>query len=109
MIPVAQQNTHQVQELLVRLERNNKVIQRLSKKLCSYTCEPNNPSCFEKLYEIKHDLRIFANHQEHILALLKTKKDETPELDRKIELHLERFKQLEEDIARYFLVTQQHQ
>ncbi|WP_067034177.1 hypothetical protein [Allomuricauda sp. CP2A] len=108
MIPVAEQSTHQVQELLVRLERNNKIIQRLSKKLASYICEPNNPSCFDKMYEIKHGFRIFAKHQAHIIELLKTKKDEAPELDRKIELHLERFKQLEKDIAGYLLETQQH-
>lgn len=108
MIPVAEQSTHQVQELLVRLERNNKIVQRLSKKLCSYTCEPNNPSCFEKLYEIKNSFKVFAKHQSDIVELLKTKKDEAPELDRKIELHLERFQQLEKDIAGYLLDTQQH-
>lgn len=108
MIPVAEQSTHQVQELLVRLERNNKVIQRLSRKLNSYTCEPNNPSCFEKMYEIKNSFKNFAKHQAHIVELLKTKKDGAPELDRKIELHLERFKQLEKDIAGYLLETQQH-
>ncbi|MER3373111.1 MAG: hypothetical protein RIM83_00580 [Allomuricauda sp.] len=108
MIPVAEQSTHQVQELLVRLERNNKVIQRLSKKLASYTCEPNNPSCFDKMYELKKGFKNFAKHQAHIVELLKTKKDGAPELDRKIELHLERFKQLEKDIAGYLLDTQKH-
>ncbi|MBO0323171.1 hypothetical protein J0X14_12760 [Muricauda sp. CAU 1633] len=108
MAPVAEQNTHQVQELLVRLERNNKVIQRLSKKLTSYTCEPNNPSCFEKLYEIKNSFKTFRKHQEHIAELLKSQKDDARELKQKIELHLERFKQLEKAIAGYLLGTQQH-
>ncbi len=108
MIPVAEQSTYEVQELLVRLERNNKVIQRLSKKLCSYTCEPNNPSCFEKLYEIRNSFRTFAKHQEHIMERLKAKKDNIPELDRKIERHLEHFKKLEKDIAEYLVDTRQH-
>ncbi|WP_036385107.1 hypothetical protein [Muricauda sp. MAR_2010_75] len=108
MTPVAEQRTHQVQELLVRLERNNKVVQRLSKKLTSYTCEPNNPSCFEKLYEIKNSFKVFAKQHADIVAQLKTKKDESPGLDQKIEQHLKRFKQLEKDIAGYLLDTKQH-
>ena len=90
MAPVAEQNTHQVQELLIRLERNNKVIQRLSKKLTSYTCEPNNPSCFEKLYEIKNDFKVFGAYHEHIMEELQNANtNKTTELNRKIELHLE--------------------
>ena len=108
MTHVVENSTYEVQELLVRLERNNKVIQRLSKKLCSYTCEPNNPSCFEKLYEIKNKFKVFAKHQKQITELLKSRKAEAPELDRDIEIHLERFKQLEKDIAAYLMETYQH-
>jgi hypothetical protein len=108
MSHVVENSTYEVQELLVRLERNNRVIQRLSKKLCSYTCEPNNPSCFEKLYEIKNKFKVFAKHQKEIMEVLKSRKDESRELDVKIELHLKRFKQLERDIAGYLLDTQKH-
>ncbi|MFD2098561.1 hypothetical protein [Flagellimonas iocasae] len=108
MTHVVENSTYEVQELLVRLERNNKVIQRLSKKLCSYTCEPNNPSCFEKFYELKNKFKVFAKYQKQIVEALKAREFESPELDRDIELHLERYKQLEKDIAGYLLDTQKH-
>ena len=108
MVHVVENNAYEVQELLVRLERNNKVIQRLSKKLCSYTCEPNNPSCFEKLYEIKKEFKVFAKHQKQLMEHLRISKEKNPEINHEVEVHLERFQQLERDIAEYLLETFQH-
>ncbi|MCL6265890.1 hypothetical protein [Flagellimonas myxillae] len=97
-----------LQELLVRFERNNKMVQRLSKKINSYTCEPNNLSCFEKLYELRQSFKAYANQQNKIMQLLKQKKVEAKNLKADIKRHLEYFKKLEQEIAAYLLATDQY-
>lgn len=96
-------NTYDLQDLLVRMERNYNVIQRLSKKLNSYTYEPKNHSCFEKLYDLKLNFKMFMGHQNRIVEQLKLKKEESDALVDEIKLHIERFKELEKEIAAYLL------
>ncbi|TXN35671.1 hypothetical protein FVB32_13920 [Flagellimonas hymeniacidonis] len=108
MSNVTENSTVQIQELLIRMQRNNNIIQRLSKKLNSYTCEPNNHSCFEKLYELKHSFKVFASQQNQIMQLVKQKKGIAKNLQKDIQLHLDRFKQLERDMAAYLLDTNQY-
>lgn len=108
MNDVTENSTGQIQELLIRMERNNNIIQRLSKKLSSYTCEPNNSSCFEKLYDLKHSFKVFTGQQKQIMELLKQKRGMAKNLQKDIQLHLERFKQLEQDMAAYILDTNQY-
>ena len=109
MNDILENNTYQIQELLVRMERNNKLIQRLAKKICSYTCEPHDYSCFEKLYEIKRSFKEFTNDQKRITDSLKEKTGQTTEgLDDEIEHHFAHFKQLEKDIASYLLDTDKY-
>lgn len=97
-----------MQELLIRLERNNNIIQRLSKKINSYTCEPHDSSCFEKLYDLRQSFKAYAGQQHRIKALLRQRKSEAKNLRSDILLQLERFKQLEKDIAAYILATNQY-
>lgn len=105
---VTENSTDHIQELLIRMDRNNNIIQRLSKKLNSYTCEPNNSSCFEKLYDLKHSFKVFTSQQKQIMELLKQKKGFAKSLQKDIQLHLDRFKQLEQDMAAYILDTNQY-
>ncbi|WP_298998860.1 hypothetical protein ACOKFD_03365 [Flagellimonas sp. S174] len=96
------------QELLVRLERNNMAMLRLSRKLSSYTCEPNNRSCFEKLYELRQDFKSFANRHNQIMGLLKGSKAIGRNLDSEVKKHLRSFKKLESDMAAYLLDTNKY-
>ncbi|WP_420601816.1 hypothetical protein [Flagellimonas sp.] len=90
------------------MERNNNIIQRLSKKLNSYTCEPNNSSCFEKLYELRRGFKVFTAQQNQIMSLIKQKRASSKKLKEDIKLHLDRFKQLEKEIAAYLLDANQY-
>ncbi|MGW9686319.1 hypothetical protein [Flagellimonas sp. 2504JD1-5] len=105
---LTQKNTGQIQELLIRMDRNNTIIQKLSKKLNSYTCEPHDSACFEKLYVLKHNFEQFNTHQGRLMALLKTKPKLTSEINADIKKHLERFGELEKDMAAYVLDTNQY-
>ncbi len=95
-------------ELLIRMERNHTAMHRLLQKLSSYTCEPNNKSCFEKLYELRQDFKSFSDRQLKLTSLLKAKKDIDENLNREVEYHLKSFKQLESDMASYLLDTNQY-
>lgn len=86
-------------ELLVRLERNHRMVQRLADKLNSYTYEPRCPKGFERYYELNRSIKNFTTHQNQVMSKLGTEKSNT----REIELHLERFKKLESEFAAYIL------
>ena len=101
-------NVFSTQELLIRLERNNMAMLRLSKKLSSYTCEPNNRSCFEKLYELRQGFKSFATRQSQLVGLIKEKKTIGETLDSEISKHLRSFKKLESDMAAYLLDTNKY-
>ncbi|MEP4947911.1 MAG: hypothetical protein ABJU26_10240, partial [Flavobacteriaceae bacterium] len=103
MNDVTENSTVPIQEMLIRMERNNSIIQQLFKKLNSYTCEPTSSSCFEKLYELKNNFKVFSNQQTHIDQLLKQKQGMAGGLKKDIQLHLNRFKELEKDMASYLL------
>ena len=105
---IAENKTYQIQDLLIRMDRNNKIIQRLSKKLNSYTCEPNNPSCFEQLYDLKQSLKRFTAQQRNIMELIRQKNGATKNMEEDILLQLKRFKVLDKEIAAYLLSTSQH-
>ena len=108
MNDINENKTVQIQELLIKIERNNNIIQRLSKKLNSYTCEPHNSSCFEKMYDLKHNIKVFSGQQNQIMRLLNQKKGMAENLNKELQLHLERFKQLESDVAAYLLDMNQY-
>lgn len=108
MASLTQNSKDSIQDLLIRMERNNNIIQRLTKKINSYTCEPRDYSCFEKLYELKQNFKTYTGQQHRIMDLLKQKKVEVKSLKADIQLHLERFKRLEQDIAAYLLATDQY-
>ncbi|MDC6386304.1 hypothetical protein D2V93_17805 [Flagellimonas taeanensis] len=109
MDPISENSTYQKQELLIRMERNHEVIQRLSKKLCSYTCEPKCPSSFEKYNDLKRNFKLFEKYQKNIMDLIHRKKAGAVQgLEREVQLHLKRFRELEADIASYLLDTLEH-
>ena len=109
MNKIANENTQEIQELLIRMERNNNLVQRLWRKLNSYTCEPNNRSCFEKLDTLKRSFRSFKEQQNRLLQELHQRKEQAAEIQDQIRLHLRQFKDLESEIAAYILSTKNYQ
>lgn len=108
MDSLKQKDVAQIQELLIRIDRNNTIIEKLSVKLNSYTCEPHDSSCFEKFYNLKHSFKQFNTHQKRIVGILKSKSTAPSALDIEINQHLKRFKKLEKDMAAYLLDTNQY-
>jgi len=101
---ITKAETFRTQELMMRLERNNEVIQKLSIKMAFYTYEPRCASHFEKYHALKGNFRAFAEHQKALASKIKRKKDSlSPELQGEVLRHLDRYRQLESDIADYLL------
>lgn len=96
--------TYRTQELLVRLDRNNEVIQKLSIKLSSYTYEPRCASHFEKYHALKGSFKAFADHQKALGSKIKRKGGKlSPETEADLLRQLDRYRQLESAIADYLL------
>ncbi|RUA16361.1 MAG: hypothetical protein DSY83_05835 [Flavobacteriia bacterium] len=92
------------QELLVRVERNERMVQRLSEELNSYTYEPKCPSDFERFNTLKNGFKIFSRHQKEIMDLIQKQNGEIGEvLEMEVREQLGRFKKLESDFAAYLL------
>ncbi|SDQ74391.1 hypothetical protein [Flagellimonas zhangzhouensis] len=97
-------NTAREQELLVRVQRNYTLVERLFEKLKSYKYEPKCPLGFEKLYELKRNFRLFENNQSKIIHLFEEDEHGITSLSEKeIQKHLERFKQLENEYTSYII------
>ena len=99
-------STMKMHELLIRLERCSHIVPRLGKRLNSYICEPKNPSHFEKLYSLKQDFKVFVHQQNKIVELVK-QNERADSLKNDIQLHLNRFKELQQQIAAYLLTREQ--
>ena len=92
------------QELLVRVERNNRMVQRLSQKLNSYTYEPKCPQQFEKFYELKRSIQTFTEHHQQVVSKIQQRKTDLKDINNKeVEQHLDNFKKLENAIASYLV------
>nr|WP_321412833.1 hypothetical protein [uncultured Allomuricauda sp.] len=90
------------QELLVKVERNERMVQRMLEKLHSYTYEPKCPQRFEKFYELNMHIQEFRIHQNKVLSKIRNQKVDLLETDsNEIKSHLERFKILESEFAAY--------
>jgi len=92
----------QQQELLVRVDRNNRMVQRLSEKLNSYTYEPKCPQRFEKYYELNQSIQNYKTHQNQLMSKIRERTLNTSESHQnEVNKLLKLFKQLESDFASY--------
>lgn len=108
MNKTVENNASEFQELLIRLERNNRLVQRLSRKLNSYTCEPTDRSCFERFDNLKRAFRSFKDQHGNLSKLLSERNEPSVSLKTQIQSHLERFRELEKEIAQYILSTNKY-
>ncbi|NJB69978.1 hypothetical protein GGR42_000440 [Saonia flava] len=56
---------------ILRLERNNKALSQLKRKLASYTCEPQTRSLYERMELLKSQLEVLLQKNKEIIASLK--------------------------------------
>lgn len=90
------------QELLVRVERNNRMVQRLSEKLNSYTYEPKCPQRFEKFYELNQSIQNYKRHQNQLMSKTRGRTLHMSDSHQnEVNYLLKLFKQLESDFASY--------
>ncbi|GMN08916.1 hypothetical protein MTsPCn9_06280 [Croceitalea sp. MTPC9] len=88
-----------INEMRFKLERNHTEIQTLLDKLNSYTCEPTNYECFERLRNLRDDiqalkkehLKLFSRfdirqwkNQDDLVKIMREQIASFRELDRKI-------------------------
>nr|WP_297788745.1 hypothetical protein [uncultured Allomuricauda sp.] len=99
-----QNSTNKLQDLLVRVERNNRMVQRLSEKLNSYTYEPKCPQKFEKFYELNRSIQNYQKHQKQVMSKIRQQGfDVYNANNNEVENQLNLFKKLERDFASYLL------
>jgi len=92
-------------QLVVRLERNHKCVLRLSQKMNSYIYEPKDYECFIKLRELRMGLKELANRQMELFDELQRNVYDFKEAVKNVEDLLKRFANLERDLASYLLNT----
>src|SRR5690606_23832755 len=91
-------------DLWVRMERNHEIIQKLSLKLSGYTYEPKCAKHFEKYNALRANFKAFGEHQKALWNKMSQKEDfRDGEVERELHLQLDRYRQLESDIADYLL------
>ncbi|MCK0159600.1 hypothetical protein [Allomuricauda sp. F6463D] len=101
---IVQNHLKDQQELLVRIERNHRMVQRLSEKLNSYTYEPKCPERFEKYYQLNRSIQKYYKNHNSIMSKIRQGKFNMEFTDLGIiDEHLERFKKLESEFAAYLL------
>ncbi len=97
-------NSAKEQELLIRVQRSFRLVERLFEKLKSYKYEPKCPLGFEKQYELKRNFRHFEQNQSRIIHLFDENDRGISALgEKEIQKHLERFKQLENEYTSYII------
>ncbi|WP_394971885.1 hypothetical protein [uncultured Croceitalea sp.] len=99
-------NTSVVNELLCKLERNHTEIQTLLVRLNSYTCEPTNYECFERLRDLRDDIEsLKKRHLELFRTIDLNQLDKQEELVEKMQNQIASFKELDSKIGAYVIDT----
>ncbi len=102
----AQQNSALINEMLFKLERNHTEIQTLLGKLNSYTCEPTNYECFERLRDLRDDIEALKKRHLELFRTIDVKQlDKQEELVEKMRDQIASFKELDSKIGAYVIDT----
>ncbi|MGB5360809.1 MAG: hypothetical protein WBN20_09830 [Eudoraea sp.] len=93
---------------LLRLERNNKSLLSLEKKLRSYVCEPKTRSLFNRLESLKHSLANLKNSNLEIIMALKDHTLFFEDAKERIREQLDSYKTLELKVLEYIGMAKLH-
>ncbi len=97
-----------LEQLVIRLERNHESVLRLRNKMNSYRYEPKDYECFIKLRNLRSNIKELIRDERLLIDQLKGEAIEFKESNALIDTILMRYKQLDADIAGYLLDAQKH-
>lgn len=100
---IVSKGQNDLDQLILKLERNHKSVLRISTKLQSYTFEPTNMESFEQLRGLRMGFRDLARDQVLLFEILKNGKTIREVLVEKLDKLQSRFSELEHELASYLL------
>ncbi|MBT8187547.1 MAG: hypothetical protein HKP38_00650 [Croceitalea sp.] len=98
--------SNQLDQLVIRLERNHQCILRMAKKLSSYRYEPKNYEGFIKLRELRMGFKALIDDHRLAFEALNRKALEKYEAHDRVNALLTRYQDLEKEMAAYILDLQ---
>ena len=99
-------NNSVINEMLFRLERNHTEIQMLLGKLNSYTCEPTNYECFERLRDLRDEIESLRKKHLDLFRIIDLKQlSNENNLIAQMQNQITSFKELDKKIGAYLIDT----
>lgn len=92
-------------QLVVRLERNHKCVLRQISKMNSYRYEPKDYECFIRLRGLRADFKELSENQMELFDGLQHNEYDLKTATRLVEKMLQDFKEIESKLAHYLLDT----
>ncbi|MDT0607624.1 hypothetical protein [Croceitalea rosinachiae] len=92
-------------QLVVRLERNHRCVLRQINKMNSYRFEPKDYECFIRLRDLRLSLKQLSQDQMNLFDQLQRNTYQFNEATELVEEVLQRFKKIEGELASYLLDT----
>ncbi|AKA36387.1 hypothetical protein [Flagellimonas lutaonensis] len=108
MISTSDSIKKNVNQLMMKLERNQSIVFQYLKQLNSYRCEPTDYQCFLQVGRLKQGLKELAAEQQELMTKTNRSAKGDDKLLQTIEHLFERFQQLESDIAQYLREIKNH-
>ena len=97
------ETTKDLDQLVVRLERNHRCVLRQLQNINSYRYEPKDYECFVRLQDLRAGIKQLAEDQMLLFDRLQRKAFSLEEAIQKVNDLLARFKILESELASYLL------
>ena len=94
--------------LIQKLERSNKALQQLRKKLSSYICEPKTPKLYEQIEFLKLRLENLRNANTELMAALKNHGKGMEGHTERIKKQLKDFQDLQQSVLEYIGRARMH-
>ncbi|WP_350285773.1 hypothetical protein [uncultured Croceitalea sp.] len=94
-----------LEQMILRLERNHKCVLRLRSKINSYHYEPKDYECFIRLRNLRFDLKELSEDQMELFDILQRNHFTTEEATLQVNAMLVRYQELDKQIASYLLAT----
>lgn len=93
---------------LVRLERNKLALISLEEQLKSYVCEPKTQRLFERMENLKHNLKSLKNSNQEMINALKNHTLFSEDVKDRIRKQLDTYKSLELKVLEYIGMAKLH-
>lgn len=95
-------------QILHRLERNNRELLHLKSTLRSYRCEPKTPGLFERFEDLKDTIEGMYKHNLEIIQLLRESRRTKEDQLRNYRTRLKEFHVLQQRVLEYIGMAKLH-